>query len=89
MFSGFTLTGTETFTLKYVSKDSPTVAMGTCKAGAFRIHFAESVRKSQTGTPHGECSGFSVTDCQRDEVERAGAHGNSRTVLAYHSNESI
>ncbi len=45
--SGFTLTGIETFTLKYVSKDSPTVAMGTCKAGAFRIHFVQYVNKSQ------------------------------------------
>ena len=44
----------------------------TCKAGAFRIHFAESVRKRQTRTSHGECSDFSVTDCQRDEVARAG-----------------
>ena len=34
----------------------------TCKAGAFRIHFAESVRKSQTRITHGECSGFFVTD---------------------------
>ena len=50
-----------------------------CKAGAFRIHFAESVRKSQTGAPHGECSGFSVTDCQRDEVERAGVRCNKET----------
>ena len=44
----------------------------TYKAGAFRIHIAESVRKRQTRTSHGECSDFSVTDCQRDEVERAG-----------------
>ena len=48
----------------------------TYKAGAFRIHFAESVRKRQTRTSHGECSDFSVTDCQRDEVERAGVRCN-------------
>ena len=45
--------------------------------------------KARTGTTHGNCSGSYVTYFQRDEVERAGAHGNSRAVLAYHSNESI
>lgn len=49
----------------------------TYKAGAFRIHFAESVRKSQTRITHGECSGFFVTDCQRDEVKRAGVRCNT------------
>ena len=51
----------------------------TYKAGAFRIHFAESVRKSQTRITHGECSGFFVTDCQRDEVKRAGVRCNTVT----------
>lgn len=54
----------------------------TCKAGAFRIHFVQYVSKSQTGTTHGNCSGSYVTYFQRDEVERAGARGNSRTGLA-------
>jgi len=39
--------------------------------------FAESVRKSQTRITHGECSGFFVTDCQRDEVKRAGVQCNT------------
>ena len=38
--------------------------------------------KARTGTTHGNCSGSYVTYFQRDEVERAGAHGNSRPVLA-------
>ena len=54
----------------------------TCKAGAFRIHLVQYVSKSQTGTTHGNCSGSYVTYFQRDEVERAGARGNSRTGLA-------
>ena len=66
----------ESLILNYASKNGSTVARGTCKAGAFRIHFAESVRKRQTRTSHGECSDFSVTDCQRDEVERAGVRCN-------------
>ena len=45
--------------------------------------------KATTGTTHGNCFGFYVTYFQRDEVERAGAYGNSSTVLAYHSKESI
>ncbi len=45
--------------------------------------------RARTGTTDGNCCGAYVTYVQRDEVERAGAHGNSRTVLAYHSNESI
>ena len=45
--------------------------------------------KAKTGTTHGNCFGFYVTYFQRDEVERAGAYGNSSTVLAYHSKESI
>ena len=65
-----------------VSENSSAVAMGTCKAGAFRIHFVQYVSKSQTGTTHGNCSGSYVTYFQRDEVERGGARGNSRTGLA-------
>jgi len=45
--------------------------------------------RARTGTTHGNCSGSYVTYFQRDEVERAGAYGNSSTVLAYHSKESI
>ena len=65
-----------------VSENCSAVAMGTCKAGAFRIHFVQYVSKSQTDTTHGNCSGSYVTYFQRDEVERAGARGNSRTGLA-------
>ena len=61
----------ESLILNYASKNGSTVARGTYKAGAFRIHFAESVRKRQTRTSHGECSVPSVTDIRRDEVERA------------------
>ena len=38
--------------------------------------------KARTGTTHGNCSGSYVTYFQRDEAERAGAHGNSRPILA-------
>jgi len=38
--------------------------------------------RARTGTTHGNCSGSYVTYFQRDEVERAGAHGNSRPILA-------
>ena len=72
----------ESLILNYASKNGSTVARGTCKAGAFRIHFVQYVSKSQTGTTHGNCSGSYVTYFQRDEVERAGARGNSRTGLA-------
>ena len=64
------------FSFRYHSDVGDFIVEDTYKAGAFRIHFAESVRKRQTRTSHGECSDFSVTDCQRDEVERAGVRCN-------------
>ena len=40
------------------------------------------LEKAETETTHGACFSFFVTHFQMDEVERAGARGNSRTGLA-------
>ena len=72
----------ESLILNCASKNGSTVARGTCKAGAFRIHFFSMLIRARTGTTHGNCSGSYVTYFQRDEVERAGAPSNSRPILA-------
>ena len=80
--SGFVLFGIKTSSLDNVVMWGTLLLRTHIRQERSEYTLFSMLIRARSGTTYGNCSCSYVTYFQRDEVERAGARGNSRTGLA-------